>query len=288
MADPSDKTPAAPLDAYVSNPLALLGRSWHAFTLNFITLLRLVLAGGGVVIGFGIFGLLVAVLLSRGSAFAIGVGALVAIAAICAVLVLIFYGQYIGIRIVLASAAGAKISLREAVPELADVRRLIKTDILAGLAILGGFALFIIPGIIFSVWFGYATYATVAEGLEGRAALGRSRAIVRGRFWDAAATLFLSSAAIVAQIVPVLGIIVSIALGILIIPLNAIRYRQLVALGEDKPSMRTSPWVFIILIMALIGTGINIGSTIHNAEQRAAQHPTTKVCLAGAGRIGQL
>ena len=44
-------------------------------------------------------------------------------------------------------------------------------SILAGFLILGGFGLFIIPGIIFSIWFIFSTYVLVAEDKNGMQAI---------------------------------------------------------------------------------------------------------------------
>lgn len=56
-------------------------------------------------------------------------------------------------------------------------------SLLVGLAVLGGFILFVIPGIIFSVWFCLAMFVFVAEGLKGTSALKRSRQLVQGYWW---------------------------------------------------------------------------------------------------------
>lgn len=61
------------------------------------------------------------------------------------------------------------------------------TSLLAGLAVLGGFILFIIPGIIFALWFCFATYAVVTDNVSNTAALKFSKSIVKGQmgaiFW---------------------------------------------------------------------------------------------------------
>ncbi|QDS97227.1 hypothetical protein [Adhaeretor mobilis] len=57
---------------------------------------------------------------------------------------------------------------------------LIGTWILQMLAIMGGFILLIIPGIIFSFWFFLSTHAVVIGGESGKAALSRSRKLVKG------------------------------------------------------------------------------------------------------------
>ncbi len=55
------------------------------------------------------------------------------------------------------------------------------TSLLSGLAILGGFILFIIPGIIFGLWFSQSPYIVIEEGLSGSAALKRSKYYIKGR-----------------------------------------------------------------------------------------------------------
>jgi hypothetical protein len=56
---------------------------------------------------------------------------------------------------------------------------LIWTSILMFLAIMGGFILLIIPGILFALWFSLSTHVVVIEGLSGTKALGRSKELVR-------------------------------------------------------------------------------------------------------------
>lgn len=56
-------------------------------------------------------------------------------------------------------------------------------SILVGLAVLGGFILLIIPGIIFSVWFAFAAYAFIFEDIRGIDALRRSKQLVNKRWW---------------------------------------------------------------------------------------------------------
>ncbi len=51
------------------------------------------------------------------------------------------------------------------------------------LANLGGFILLIIPGIIFSTWFSFSNFIFVDKGLGIKASIGKSRELVKGRFW---------------------------------------------------------------------------------------------------------
>lgn len=55
--------------------------------------------------------------------------------------------------------------------------------LLTALAVLGGFILFVIPGIIFSVWFCFSGFVFVAENLRGASALKKSRDLVKGYWW---------------------------------------------------------------------------------------------------------
>lgn len=79
-------------------------------------------------------------------------------------------------RIYLGQAVTALEAIKYAFTRLIP---LIGTSILMGLAILGGFLLLIIPGILFALWFGLAQHVVVIERIAGAKALGRSRKLVR-------------------------------------------------------------------------------------------------------------
>lgn len=64
-------------------------------------------------------------------------------------------------------------------------------SLLAGFAVLGGFILFIIPGIIFSIWFCLSVFVFISEDLRGTAALKRSKQLVQGYWWPIFGRLFL-------------------------------------------------------------------------------------------------
>jgi len=68
-------------------------------------------------------------------------------------------------------------------------------SILTSLITSGGFLLFIIPGLIFSIWFLFGGYVLVWENLKGMDALFRSKQLVSGYWWkvfwrDLAVSLF--------------------------------------------------------------------------------------------------
>lgn len=61
---------------------------------------------------------------------------------------------------------------------------LLGASILIGLATLGGFLLFIIPGIIFSTWFSLTFFVIFDENLGPVAAMKRSKELVSGHFFE--------------------------------------------------------------------------------------------------------
>ncbi len=56
-------------------------------------------------------------------------------------------------------------------------------SLLVGIITAGGFFLFVIPGIVFAVWFSFAMVVLIAENVKGMNALFTSREYVRGRWW---------------------------------------------------------------------------------------------------------
>lgn len=73
-----------------------------------------------------------------------------------------------------------KQSLKTAWPKLGSF---FWVSLLAGLAVFGGLILFVIPGIIFGVWFCLSIFVFVSEDLRGTSALKRSKQLIQGYFW---------------------------------------------------------------------------------------------------------
>ncbi len=65
------------------------------------------------------------------------------------------------------------------------------TQLIAGLVILGAFFLFVIPGIIVSIYYFFTQYIVVNENLRGRAALRRSYQLVKPHFWKILCAIML-------------------------------------------------------------------------------------------------
>ena len=56
--------------------------------------------------------------------------------------------------------------------------------ILSGLIVMGGYVFFVIPGIIFGIWFSFAIFIVVVEDLKGMNAILKSREYVRNYWWQ--------------------------------------------------------------------------------------------------------
>jgi len=65
---------------------------------------------------------------------------------------------------------------------------------LVGLCVFGGSLLFIIPGIIFTVWFAFSEYVLIDKGIKGSKALSRSKELVKGFFGGVLWRLFVIAA----------------------------------------------------------------------------------------------
>jgi hypothetical protein len=75
---------------------------------------------------------------------------------------------------------------------LRRVGSVIWVSLLAGLGIFVGLLLLIVPGVYLAVAWSVAIPVLLGENLRGRAALRRSRALVRGRWWPCAGVIVLS------------------------------------------------------------------------------------------------
>ncbi len=82
---------------------------------------------------------------------------------------------------------------------------------LTGIIFVAGFILFIVPGIIFSIWFSLSSYVFVWEDLRGMKALYRSKELVKGYWWAVFGRFFVFGLiAFIISIIPVIGPLVNI------------------------------------------------------------------------------
>lgn len=103
---------------------------------------------------------------------------------------------------------------------LGRILPLIWTSILMGLAIMGGFILLIIPGIIFAFWFSLSNHVVVLEKLDGTAALKRSKALMSGNI----GTVF-----VLGILLAVMGWGIGMVSGLIAQPMAAVAVRVILA-----------------------------------------------------------
>lgn len=126
---------------------------------------------------------------------------------------------------------------------------LVVTSLLAGLGILGGMILLVIPGLVLATWWFVAAPVVMLENKSGSSALGRSRDLVRGNGW----TVF--------GLFVVVSIITGIADGIIGGIAGAIfSFNDIVEtfFREFAPGVLTGPisaLLTVIVYHALAGTG---------------------------------
>lgn len=150
-------------------------------------------------------------------------------------------------------------ALRKSLPYILP---LFGVAILVSLAIIGGFAFFIIPGIIASIWYGFAQIATVIDGKKGMGALLHSAALVRGRLWKVflyylVAMIVVMIANFILGLIPFIGIFV----GFLTTPFTLIftvRFYQSLKstqspLSDDSRALRIAQTLIALGVLALIG-----------------------------------
>jgi len=111
-------------------------------------------------------------------------------------------------------------------------------SILAGFITLGGFLLFIIPGIIFAIWFAFPIYVLVSEDLRGMNALFRSKQLVSGKWGSVALRLFT------------IGVIALVIYSVIFFPLSFFVGKKAADIGDSIISLFLTPFsvTFIFLI----------------------------------------
>lgn len=86
---------------------------------------------------------------------------------------------------------------------------------LVGLAVLGGLILFIIPGIVFLVWFVFSSYVLIDQGIKSKQSLAESKNLVKDYWWAVFGRLILATILITAiSWAPLAGDIFSFFFGV--------------------------------------------------------------------------
>jgi hypothetical protein len=157
-------------------------------------------------------------------------------------------------------------ALREA---FASLFPLLIVALLMSLAVIGGFLLFVVPGVIACVWFGFAQIATVITKKRGWKALGYSRMLVSGRFltilwYFFATTVLVSLCSAVVNLVPLVGPFLG-ALATPFLLIFTIRvYRSLVMLKgsakESSEDVRVAQLFSLVSVAAMALTALIVSA----------------------------
>ncbi len=114
--------------------------------------------------------------------------------------------------------------------------------------------LLIIPGIIWGIFYAFTLYVVAIEGIGGRAALKRSKALVRGHWWE-----------VFAYVLPVhLGLFLVM---VLLISPSVFFAGVTTGILEDQMAMQTSSWqhgthIFFSTLIGVLGEILFLFSTV--------------------------
>ena len=186
----------------------------------------------------------------------------------------------IGLALLVLSALGAAITMA-IIDEDLGVRAALGLGIqrfasflwvflLVGFILSGGYLVFFIPGVIFTVWFIFAQFILAEEDLRGMEALLKSRAYVQGHFWGVLGRLAVVAVASgMLSAIPLLGLLFALFAGPFTLIYYHEVYRDLVAIKGRVvyPASRKekSKWLFAGAsgyLFVLLGTSLLLGPAL--------------------------
>lgn len=183
-------------------PTKILGDAWNIFKNNIAVFVSI----AAVPFLFSFARLLVKFLPKQNSILTVGVALIIGLASI----VISFWSQ---IALFLAAREKGRISFQDAFSGAwGKVLSFWWIAILTSLIVTGGLLLFIIPGIIFGIWFSFSLFVFLNEDIKGFNALLKSRKYVEGVFGSILWRQFFFALVSILLILPV-AIIGAIALG---------------------------------------------------------------------------
>ena len=228
----------------ISSPSSLIRTSISVFFKKetFVYFLSLVFVGLGIGIAVAIITFLLTggVFLAGGEFVQSPVAFIIYIVLMFVFILVGIWAQAVMYESVYRAASAGELAVRSTlVSSWKKLLRFFLTSILFILVVSFGFILFIIPGMIFAIWFGFAQFIAISEGLGPRASLARSRQLVKGRFWAVAGRLsFIILAIIIAQIVlsiiPFVGALASMLFAPLFLLPSYLLYRELSGAKSEK------------------------------------------------------
>ena len=214
------------------------------------------------------------------------IGVPLAFAAGIAIFIWIFLCSFSLVTLAIHAQEGMK-----AVPALRltwrSLGKLLWTGIAGGVLVFLGYLLFIIPGIVLSIYWSFAFYVCLTEDKSGYAALKRSRELVRGYVWTFIKRwvfwMYLALAFTIFSAIPLLGQIGSIILTAIYSPLGVIYFYSLYktvadrkASGEqtDNTTVGSKIKTLLAMIVPIVGLVAIIGISISMSIQKQKQLPT--------------
>jgi zinc-ribbon domain len=145
------------------------------------------------------------------------------------------------------AVADERLTLREALeqswPRLGSF---VWISMLTGFIIQGGFWLFFVPGVIFTVWFFFSQFVFVTEGERGMNALLKSKEYIRGNFADVFVRLFILLLIwSVITAIPGLGVLLSLFFWPFAMIFACHIYRDLREIKGDVSISESGKWTWL-------------------------------------------
>ena len=267
-----------------------LSASWELYKQNwksFTGLILFIYAGMFITIIIGAFIVgFFAVVFRAHLALLTTIGVPLAFVAGIAIFIWIFLCSFSLVTLAIHAQEGMK-----AVPALRltwrSLGKLLWTGIVFGVLVFLGYLLFIIPGIVLSIYWSFAFYVCLTEDKSGYAALKRSRELVRGYVWTFIKRwvfwMYLALAFTIFSLIPILGQIGSIVLAVIYSPLGAIYFYSLYktvadrkANNEQTDNTTTGSKIktLLAMIVPIVGLVAIIGISISMSIQKQKQLPT--------------
>lgn len=176
----------------LSSPTDLLKEAWNFYKTRLSTFIGITLIpiAGMIILTMTI----VAVLVGSGF-FKTYIPERSFVSGINPLLIIIFITSFIGIIILqLWSQAALLFAIKDSKENIGikesyrrgwhKIGSIFWVGLLSGIIVMGGYLLFIIPGIIFGIWFSIASMIVVVEGLGGMTAILKSKSYVSGYWWE--------------------------------------------------------------------------------------------------------
>jgi hypothetical protein len=97
-----------------------------------------------------------------------------------ALLMIVFWGT----AAMMVAASAPQLSMRQSLGQAwKKLRQIVWLTVLTMFLVIGGYGLFVLPGVLLAVWVMFGLYAVIAEDAHGMNGLAISREYVRGRWW---------------------------------------------------------------------------------------------------------